>query len=155
MTARERGLYFEEFELGRTIATPGRTISEQDVMDFARLTGDMNPLHTDPEFAKETSFRRQIAHGLLVLSIALGLADQTGLLRGTVLAFATVDWRFSKPVFFGDTVRMQAEVAEKREMARLGGGYVTLEVKVLNQEDAIVQKGTWRALVASQPADEA
>jgi acyl dehydratase len=155
MTARERGLYFEEFELGRTIATPGRTISEQDVMDFARLTGDMNPLHTDPEFAKETMFGRQIAHGLLVLSVALGLADQTGLLRGTVLAFANVDWRFSKPVFFGDTVRMQAEVVEKREMARLGGGYVTLEVKVLNQEDAIVQKGTWRALVASQPADEA
>jgi 3-hydroxybutyryl-CoA dehydratase len=152
--AREHGLYFEEFELGQTIVTPERTISEEDVMNFARLTGDMNPLHTDPEFAKETIFGRQVAHGLLVLSVALGLADQTGLLRGTVLAFANLEWKFSKPVFFGDTLHMQAEVIEKREMARLGGGYVTLEVKVLNQDDAVVQKGTWRALIASRPAQE-
>jgi acyl dehydratase len=153
--AREHGLYFEEFELGQTIVTPERTISEEDVMNFARLTGDMNPLHTDPEFARETIFGRQVAHGLLVLSVALGLADQTGLLRGTVLAFANLEWKFSKPVFFGDTLHMQAEVIEKREMARLGGGYVTLEVKVLNQDDTVVQKGTWRALIASRPAGEA
>jgi acyl dehydratase len=153
--AREHGLYFEEFELGQTIVTPERTISEEDVMNFARLTGDMNPLHTDPEFAKETIFGRQVAHGLLVLSVALGLADQTGLLRGTVLAFTNLEWKFSKPVFFGDTLHMQAEVVEKREMARLGGGYVTLEVKVLNQDDTVVQKGTWRALIASRPAQEA
>jgi 3-hydroxybutyryl-CoA dehydratase len=153
--AREHGLYFEEFELGQTIVTPERTISEEDVMNFARLTGDMNPLHTDPEFARETIFGRQVAHGLLVLSVALGLADQTGLLRGTVLAFANLEWKFSKPVFFGDTLHMQAEVIEKREMARLGGGYVTLEVKVLNQDDTVVQKGTWRALIASRPTEEA
>jgi acyl dehydratase len=153
--AREHGLYFEEFELGQTIVTPERTISEEDVMNFARLTGDMNPLHTDPEFARETIFGQQVAHGLLVLSVALGLADQTGLLRGTVLAFANLEWKFSKPVFFGDTLHMQAEVIEKREMARLGGGYVTLEVRVLNQDDTVVQKGTWRALIASRPAQEA
>jgi 3-hydroxybutyryl-CoA dehydratase len=153
--AHEHGLYFEEFELGQTIVTPERTISEEDVMNFARLTGDMNPLHTDPEFARDTIFGRQVAHGLLVLSVALGLADQTGLLRGTVLAFANLEWKFSKPVFFGDTLHMQAEVIEKREMARLGGGYVTLEVKVLNQDDTVVQKGTWRALIASRPAEEA
>ena len=82
-----RGMYFEEFAAGQTVITPGRTVTEADVVAFAGLSGDFNQLHTDAEFAKTTPFGQRVAHGLCVLSIVSGLAAQTGVMEGTVLAF--------------------------------------------------------------------
>ena len=82
-----RGMYFEEFEIGSEVFSPGRTISEADIVNFAGLSGDYNQLHTDAEFAKGTPFGKRIAHGLLVLSIASGLAARLGFIEGTALAF--------------------------------------------------------------------
>jgi acyl dehydratase len=97
------GLYFEEFTVGQKMVTEKRTITENDIMTFAALSGDDNRIHTDPEFSKTTQFGKQIAHGMLGLSIASGLAWQTGILDGTVIAFREVnDWKFVKPVFIDD-----------------------------------------------------
>jgi acyl dehydratase len=97
-------------------------------------------------------FGQRVAHGILCLSIASGLAVQTGVLEGTVLAFREIgEWKFSKPVFFGDTIHVQLEVKETKPMRRLSGGLVELEVAVINQKDEVVQKGTWSMLVTSQP----
>lgn len=148
---RPRGHYFEEIEIGYIIETPSRTITESDVMLFAGLSGDYNQLHTDAEFAKEAMFGERIAHGLLALSIATGLVARLGFIEGTVQAFTGLEWKFRGPVKFGDTIRARIEVKQKKEMRRLGGGFVTLSVTILNQRDETVQKGTWTALIKSAP----
>ena len=73
-----RGLYFEDLELGSKIVSVGRTITETDVVNFAGLSGDYNQIHTDETYAVEAGFKQRVAHGLLVLSVASGLAVQTG-----------------------------------------------------------------------------
>ena len=146
-----RGRYFEEFEVGYTIETPARTVTESDVMRFAALSGDYNQLHTDAEYAKETRFGERIAHGLLGLSIVSGLSSRMGFGEGTVEAFTSLEWKFRGPITFGDTIRARFQVKRKKKMARLGGGFVVFDVVVLNQKDETVQKGTWTLLIKSAP----
>jgi len=146
-----RGMYFEEFEIGTEVISPGRTITETDVVTFAGLSGDYNPLHTDKEFTKNTPFGQRIAHGALILSIATGLADRLGFIEGTALAFRELTWKFSQPVFIGDTVHLEARCKALKPTARLGGGLVIFDVKVVNQEGKTTQKGEWQVLVASRP----
>lgn len=149
--AAPRGLYFEEFIAGSEVTSPARTVTESDIYLFAGLTGDYNPIHTDAEFAKGTPFGQRIAHGLLGLSLAGGLGYRIGFLEGTTEAFTDLEWKFSKPVFIGDTVRLQIKIAETRAMKRLGGGLVTFEVHMLNQRDEVVQRGVWRLLIRGKP----
>ncbi len=145
------GRYFEEFEVGESIETPARTITEADVVMFAGLSGDYNPLHTDAEFAKETMFGERIAHGMLGLSIVSGLAWRTGFMEGTADALISVETKFRNAVKFGDTIRARFEVRQKKEMKRLGGGFVTFNVVALNQRDETIQKGEWTVLIRSAP----
>lgn len=145
-----RGRFFEEFAEGDTIVTAGRTVTEGDIVRFAGLSGDYNQIHTDAEYASQDTFGERIAHGLLVLSIATGLAVQTGIIEGTVLAFRELGWKFSRPVMIGDTIRARIEVKERKALPRLGGGNVTMKVSVLNQRDEVVQRGEWIMLVKSK-----
>jgi len=146
-----RGRYFEEFEVGNAFETAERTVGEGDILAFAALSGDNNPLHVDPQYAATTQFGRQIAHGLLGLSIASGLAWQTGVLEGTTEALTAVDWKFRAPIFIGDTVRLRLEVKQKKAVSRLGAGFVVVDVQLLNQDGVVVQKGTWTVLVRLRP----
>ena len=149
-----RGLYFEEFTIGQKMVSPGRSITESDVVTFSGISGDFNQIHTDIEFSKTTQFGRRVAHGLLCLSMASGLALRTGVLEGTVVAFREINrWKFTKPVFIGDTIHVEMEVIEKKPFPRHGGGTVGIEVYVKNQNDETVMKGTWVALVLSKPAE--
>jgi len=148
-----RGMYFEEFEVGVEVVSPGRTITEADVVAFAGLSGDYNQLHTDEEFAKGLMFGQRIAHGMLVLSIATGLAARLGFIEGTALAFRELTWKFSQPVFFGDTIYIKATCKELKPMPRLGGGVVKFDVRVANQDGKTVQRGEWQLLMASRPQD--
>jgi 3-hydroxybutyryl-CoA dehydratase len=149
---RPRGLYFEEFEEGVELTTPGRTITETDIQLFAGLTGDYTQLHTDAEFCKNTIFGQRVAHGLLGLSIASGLGARLGFIEGTAVALREVTWKFTGPIFAGDTIYLQIAVAEKKAMPRLGMGLVTFDVSIVNQKDEVVQKGQWKALIQSQDA---
>ncbi len=149
--ARPRGRYFEEFEIGDAMETAARTVTESDVMSFAALSGDYNELHTNAEYARDTMFGERIAHGLLGLSIASGLSTRLGFAEGTVEAFISLEWKFRAPVKFGDTIRARLKVRQKKEMARLGGGFVILDVEVVNQDDKTVQKGSWTLLIKSAP----
>ena len=152
MISNGRGLYFEEFEVGHQIVTVGRTITEADIINFAGLSGDFNQIHTDAVFSREAPFGQRVAHGLLVLSIANGLAVRTGFIEGTVLAFREISgWKFIKPVFIGDTVHAVLEVVETKAMPRIGGGSVVIDVAVKKQDDQVVMKGSWVALIASKP----
>lgn len=150
-----RGMYFEEFEVGQRILTVGRTVTESDVVTFAGLSGDYNQIHTDAEFSRNTPFGARIAHGLLGLAIASGLAMRTGVLEGTVLAFREInEWKFVKPVLIGDTIHVEMEVAETKAMPRIGGGMVVIAVEVVNQHQEVVMRGRWTVLVQSQPKGE-
>lgn len=154
-TYRPRGMYFEDFAVGQQIVTGGRTVTEADIVAFAALSGDYNPLHTDAEYAKQTPFGARIAHGLLVTSMITGLVDRTGLLEGTTLAFREIKaWKFRRPVFIGDTVHAVLTVEELTPVPRLGGGAVTIKVEVRNQKDETVMSGHWTVLMASRPAEE-
>ena len=150
---RTRGLYFEEFSVGQQVRTPARTITETDVVQFAALSGDWNQLHTDAEYAAGTPFGERIAHGLLGLSVASGLADRAGFVVGTAQAFMGLNWKFRKPILFGDTVLLSAKVAKVRPMASLGGGIVVFSVRLLNQRGETVQQGEWTMLIAGRPSD--
>lgn len=148
----QRGMYFEEFEPGQRILSSGRTVTEADIVTFAGLSGDYNQIHTDEEFSKKTQFGRRVAHGILGLSIASGLAVQTGVMEGTIMAFREINnWRFVKPIFIGDTIHVQLEVQETKAIPRIGGGSIIIELDVKNQDDETVMKGTWTALISSKP----
>ncbi len=147
---RPQGLYFEDFQIGDSIESVGRTITETDVVQFAMLSGDWNLIHTNAEYAKDQLAGERIAHGLLVLSIASGLAVRLGFMEETVMAFMELEWQFRKFVLIGDTIRLRATVAEKKEVKRLGGGYVWFKMDILNQRDEKVQRGTWKVLVKSR-----
>jgi 3-hydroxybutyryl-CoA dehydratase len=150
--ASQRGMWFEEFEVGQQIITPGRTITESDIVSFAELSGDYNQIHTNAEFAEKTAFGQRVAHGLLGLSIASGLAMRTGILEGTVIAFREINnWKFTNPVFIGDTIHATLNIIETKSIPRLGGGSLTIEIIVKNQRDEVTMKGTWTALVANKP----
>jgi len=144
------GLYFEELEVGRELESQARTITEADLVNFAGLTGDTNPMHTDAEYAKTTQFGERVAHGMLGLSYAIGLAWQLGFMQGTVLAFTGLEWKFKGPVRIGDTIRVVAKVKQTKAMRAAGGGFVVLEARVLNQRGETTQQGEWTVLVKSK-----
>jgi acyl dehydratase len=134
-------LYFEDFEIGSEYVTRSRTITEADVVAFAGLSGDFNPLHVDEEFGKKTMFGTRIAHGLLGLSVASGLINQMGIGEGTVMAFLGLTWNFKSVIRFGDTITVHQRVAEKRETSKNDRGILRMMINVLNQNGEVVQDG--------------
>lgn len=148
-----QGLFFEEFQRGQKLETVGRTITETDVVNFAALSGDYNRIHTDAAYAAATPFGQRIAHGLCVSAIASGLMVRTNIMEGTVLAFREInEWKFSRPVFLGDTIHVQSEVVELKALPRLKGGAVTIKLDVVNQKGEVCQTGRWTMLMLSKAA---
>jgi acyl dehydratase len=143
-------LLFEELNIGDSAVSLGRTITETDVVNFAGLSGDFNVMHIDEEVAKNTIFKGRVAHGMCTSSIASGL--WFSMPRLATLAFLGLDeWRFVKPVKFGDTIKVKREVAEKKE-TKEDRGIVTFSIKVTNQKDEVVQEGKWLILVQRRKA---
>jgi 3-hydroxybutyryl-CoA dehydratase len=139
-------LYFDDVAVGQQWESHGRTITESDVVHFAGLSGDFNPIHMDHEFAKTTAFRRPIAHGLLVFSAGSGLAVAYPAMR--TLAFLQIrEWSFRDPVFFGDTIHVVGQVEHKEVRARGRRGEITWRRRILNQEGKVVQEGAVVTLV--------
>ena len=138
--------YFEEIEVGEEYVSPGRTVTEADIVIFAGLSGDYNVLHTDAEFMKSSIFGERIAHGLL------GLAMQSGLLSRAMrpyatLAFLGLRWKFKGPIKIGDTIRVRGKVIGKKETGKPDRGIITLERQVINQRGEIVQEGETEVMV--------
>jgi acyl dehydratase len=135
-------LYYEDVEVGFRFETPSRTVTEADLVAFAGVSGDFNPLHTDAVFAAGSIYGERIAHGALVLSLATGLRQRTGLFDGTLMGLLEIrSWRFTTPVRIGDTIRVLNEIAELRETSKPDRGIMVQRVEVMNQHDAAVQTG--------------
>jgi len=148
-----KGFYWEEWEIGSEVETSARTVTEADIVIYAGLSGDYNPLHTDEEYCKKTQFGGRIAHGPLVYGIAAGLLFQLHLYDDTMIALLGFeDLRFTKPVKPGDTIRARVKVLEKRETSRPDRGVLKRQLHVLNQRDEVVQESIQNILLKRKPA---
>lgn len=146
------GLYFEEFIVGQRNTSAAHTVTEGDILSFAGLTGDANRIHVDENFARNTPYGQRIAHGLLGLSVAVGLLMKTGMLDDTVIAFREIlAWKFIKPVFIGDDIHAEMEIKELKSIPRIRGGQAMVAMQVKNQRGEIAMQGTLTVLVASKP----
>jgi len=143
--------FFEDIEVGETYESPGRTITEADIVLFAGISGDYNVVHTDAELMKGSIFGERIAHGLLGLSVQSGLITR-GMQPYATLAFLGVRWKFKGPIRIGDTIRVRAEVTGKKETSDAGRGVVTHARTIVNQRDEVVQEGEMDLLVERRPA---
>jgi acyl dehydratase len=141
------GLFFEELQVGWEAVSPPRTLTAGDIDSFTALSGDRNPLHTNAEFAERSRYRGRIAHGLLGLIAASGLASALGFMEGTVEAFLSLEWQFRHPLLAGDTVQIRARVKEKKAMPGEPSGLVTFAIDLCNQKGQSVQRGEWRLLI--------
>lgn len=138
-------LFFDQLNIGDEAVSAARTITEADVVNFAGLSGDFNALHVDAEFAKKTIFGERVAHGMCVTSIATGLWFTMP--RLATMAFLGLDdWRFVKPVKFGDTIKVRRVVGSKKEVKQ-DRGIVTFDIQVTNQSGEVVQQGKWNMMV--------
>ena len=140
------GISFEDLELGQEYSSPGRTITEADIVMFAGLSGDYNVIHTDAEHMKSSLFGARIAHGLFVLSMQQGLLER-GMPAREREQFVGVKWRFKGPVKIGDTLHVRARIAAKRDSDQAGWGLVTIAREVINQSGEVVQSGETEHLV--------
>ena len=154
-------LHFEDLQVGQRWLSPARTITADDVTDFAELTGDHTPLHASrgPHAAGESPagghvsespspFGRPVAHGLLGLSVLAGLSSEHP--RVQTLALVSLgSWEFRRPLYFGDTVRVETQIVEAEPHGRRAGR-VTWHRRLINSAGQVLQEGSLVTLVAAR-----
>jgi acyl dehydratase len=151
---RKLGYAYDDLHVGMTFRSPGRTITEADIVAFAGLTGDYSELHTSEVYARASQFGRRVAHGMLGLAYAHGLMwPRTGELRETAVAFLGIsDWRFVGPIFVGDTIFVNYRIAELRDSkSKPTQALATFDVELVNQDGRVVQRGRKALLVSKVP----
>ena len=139
-------MYFDDVQVGQEWESLGRTVTQADIVNFAGVSGDYNPIHMDHEFCKTTVFREPIAHGLLVLSIGSGLGLMYPPMR-TLAFMAIQEWKFLEPVYIGDTIRIRAKILNKEERSRGKRGVITWQRTIINQHNKPVEEGVIVTLV--------
>ena len=153
---RRQGYTYADLHVGISFRSPGRTITDADLVAFAGLTGDYSELHTSDVYAKSSEFGRRVAHGMLGLAYAHGLMwARTGDLRETAIAFLGIDdWRFLQPIFVGDTIFVNYRIAELRDSkSRPTQAIATFDVEVVDQDNRVLQRGRKALLVSKVPLD--
>jgi acyl dehydratase len=151
MSYTDQHLFFDDLAIGQEWVSLGRTITETDIVNFAGLSGDFNPIHIDHEFAGSTPFGKPIAHGLLGLSIGSGLGLHAPPMR--TLAFLGIrEWRFREPIFVGDTIRVKTKVLELKPRSRNRRAEVAWQRQLVNQHGKVVQEGVTLTLVQGRAA---
>jgi monoamine oxidase len=147
----EQTTYFEEYEIGSTRTTMGRTITETDFVVHAGHTGDFFPHHMDAEFMKTTEFGQRIAHGTLVFSIGVGLT--ASVINPVAFSYGYDRLRFVRPVFIGDTIKTRTTIAVKEDdPKRPAHGRVMERVEVINQHGEVVLVADHIYVVERRPA---
>ncbi|MEY3737393.1 MAG: hypothetical protein RL544_171 [Bacteroidota bacterium] len=128
--------YFEDFEIGATRVTKGRTVTETDIVIHAGQSGDFFPHHMDAEWCKTQPFKKPIAHGTLIFTIGIGLTAEV--INEVAMTYGYERLRFTKPVFIGDTIKTTVTIKEKKDHKKPGFGLVTEQVEVHNQLGELV-----------------
>jgi acyl dehydratase len=145
--------YLEDLEPGQTFVSAARTVTEADVVGFAGLSGDFNPIHTDAEFAKGGTYGQRVVYGVLGLAIATGLLDRIGVFSGSAIAMLGIDeWKFVAPIFIGDTVHLELTILGVRpSQSKPDRGIVERRFELRNQRNEVVQVGRIDLLVRRSP----
>lgn len=144
----EAPLFFEDLQVGDRWTSVDREITAEDVADFAELTGDHDPLHTDQLAGASSPFGGPVAHGLLGLSVLAGLSSENPSVS-TLALVGISDWRFEAPIFFGDLVHVVTTVLETETHGRRAGRVTWLR-QLVNQSNRVVQHGTFVTLVSTR-----
>ena len=144
------GLYLEDYEIGKEYVSQNRTITEADVVNFAGLSGDFNPLHMDEVSAKEGIFGTRIAHGALGFIVSTGLTNGMGIAEGTTIAFLECTVKYPAPLKIGDTVRVVLTPTEVKHSSKPGKGVLTQNIKLVNQDDVVVMESDQKIMVKSR-----
>ncbi|KGR90157.1 dehydratase [Ureibacillus massiliensis 4400831 = CIP 108448 = CCUG 49529] len=134
-------MYFDDFSIGDEMISPRRTVTETDMVQFAGLSGDYNPLHVDEVYAQQTPYKTRVAHGLLSVAVITGLQSQMGNVNGSTLGLLEINWKFKKGVIPGDTIYAKFVVRDKKETSKPDRGVLTRNVYVINQRDELVSEG--------------
>lgn len=146
--------YFEDFEVGQVFRTQGRTVTEADIVSFAGWSWDTNPVHTDAQLAGAGRFGQPIAHGMLGISVAMGLASRLGIFERCSIALLGIDgWRFTHPVVAGDTVSCAVRITGVRATSNGQAGILDREFVLTNQDGTVVQQGAIGLMVSRRPTD--
>ena len=148
-----QGLYFEEFEVGRSFDhTIRRTVSEMDNTLFSCLTHNPQPLHIDHEFAAKTEWGKPLVNSLFTLGLMIGISVNDTTMGTTIANLGMSEVKFSKPVFHGDTIRVTTEVAAKRESrSRAAAGIIEFHHRAFNQRNELVAECRRQAFIAKKP----
>ena len=140
--------------MGDEYTSPGRTVTEADIVIFAGLSGDYKVLHTDAEYMKASIFGERIAHGLLGLSIQHGLLAR-GMPACADRFLVGLKWKFKGPIKIGDTLHVSGRITAKKDSGKADWGLVTLDRRVVNQLGEVVQEGETEHMIARRPAQGA
>ncbi len=140
---------FDELVVGDEWESPRRTVTQTDVVLFAALSGDFGPLHVDHSSASRSIFGQPVAHGLLGLAVATGLISQTPPID-TLAFLAILEWKFHRPIVFGDTIHVLSKVESLHPQAKGRRGIVTWQRRILNQDGHLVQEGRTQTLVRAR-----
>ena len=144
--------HFEDFEPGQVFLSQARTLTETDVVTFAGWSWDTNPVHTDAESARDGRFGERIAHGVLGLSVAMGLVSRIGVFEACSIALLGIDdWRFRRPLRIGDTVRCRVEILDTRLTSRGDAGILRRRLALLDQHGEVLQDGEIGLMVGLRP----
>lgn len=146
-------MFFDDFEVGQVFDSPGRTVTEADLSLFCMISGDWHPIHSDEVFARTTPFGRRVVAGVFGIAVITGMMGRWGIFEDSVVAMTSLDdWRFRRPIFVGDTLRVRMTILDK-QLSRGGTrGLVDRGFLLRNQAEDVVQEGRSAALVLRRTA---
>ena len=147
--------YLDDYAVGERFVSPARTITEADIVNFAGITGDWHPLHTDVEYAAKTPFKERIAHGMLTLSVGMVLPFRLGpyssfLPRSFIAFYGMENVRFTAPTKIGDTIHCEVEVTEITDKGK-GRGVLTTQNQIKNQRGEVLVSYVIKVLCGKRP----
>jgi len=141
-------MYFEDVEVGARFTAGPRTIAEQDLLQFAQISGDHHPVHVDAAWAARSPFGQRIAHGPMGIALAIGLFGQLQDFKDTAIAMTDVsDWQFRAPIHIGDTLTLEVTVTGKR-ITRSGRGVIERGLRLLKADGSVAQEGRSGMVIA-------
>ena len=145
------GFYLEDFELGKTYTSLARTVTETDVVNFAGLSGDFNPLYMDDEYGRNVSiFKKRIAHGMIGPVFMTGMSNQTGMFEGTTIAFLDLTIKYPAPLEIGATVHLEMTPTEIRHSSKPKKGILKMDANLVDQNGKVITECKWTLMMMAR-----
>jgi acyl dehydratase len=152
---QDRTLFYEDFHYGRTFTSATRRVTEDDLLTFAHLSGDLNRLHVDSEYAAKTQFGQRVVHGPFGIAMVMGMFHEMGILEHSALALLDVAWHFRAPIFVDDDIHMAVTIVGRRLTSSGQTGILSRHIQLMNASGSTVQEGSMGLLIRVADPDTA